>query len=147
MKVVATVAFLLGGASMCCAQQTISTDEYHRGYLWAHMHDVDNTSTCTGISASFSEGCAAFVADKRMSMSGDGASTLSPTKKTSPGGGLYDREDACATSIRLAQASDQLARCAIARDSRGGCVSEYRDVRETFSRYSGMPHGAGEVCK
>ena len=49
MKVLIFAAFFQGATSMCWAQQTGSTDEYHRGYLWAHMHHVDNTSTCDGV--------------------------------------------------------------------------------------------------
>ena len=147
MKVLVAAAFLLGATSTCWAQQTSSTDEYHRGYLWAQIHDVDNTSTCVGISESFSEGCAAFVADKRMSMLGDGRSTMPPSTNSTPGGSLHDRKDACAASIRLEQASNQLARCAISIQPGDGCVSEYREVRDTFSRYSGMSHRAGEMCK
>ncbi|MDR3446690.1 hypothetical protein [Dyella sp.] len=147
MKVLIAAASFLGATSMCWAQQTGSTDEYHRGYLWAHMHNVDNTSTCAGISESFGEGCIAFIADKRVAMSGIGGSTMSLSENPTPGGSLHDRKDACVASIRLEKASNQLARCARSIESIDGCASEYRDVREAFSRYSDMSRSAGEACK
>lgn len=147
MKVLLAAAFLLGATSMCRAQQTSSTDEYHRGYLWAHTHNVDNSSTCAGISESFGEGRAAFVEYKRTAMSGDGRSIMSPSTNSTLGGSSHDRKDACVASIRLEQASNQLARCARSIEFSDGCASEYGDVREAFSRYSDMSRSPGEACK
>ena len=143
MKVFIAATFFLGASSMCWAQQTASTDEYHRGYLWAHMHNVGNSSACAGISESFSEGCASFIADQRTALAGDGRSTTS----TSTNPSLGDRQLACVVSIRLEQASNQLARCARSIDSNDGCGSKYRDVRDAFDVYSGAAHSSGEACK
>jgi len=60
---------------------------------------------------------------------------------------LRDRQFACVASIRLEQASNQLARCARSIESNDGCGSKYRDVRDAFDVYSGGAHSFGEACK
>ena len=99
------------------------------------------------VSKSFGEGCIAFVADKRVAMSEDGASTVSYSENPALRDRLHDRKDACVASIRLEQASTRLARCARSIEVSDGCVSEYRRVREAFNRYSDMSRSTGEACK
>jgi hypothetical protein len=147
LRVFIAATFFLAAASRCWAQQTGSMDEYHRGYLWAHMHNVDNTSACAGISDSFSDGCAAFIAEQRTVMAGDGKSAASPSAKSALGSSLRDRQRACVVSVRLEQASNQLALCARSLDSNDDCGSKYRDVRDAFDDYSGAALTSREACK
>jgi hypothetical protein len=146
-RVIIVVAFCMGSASLCLAQQTGSTDEYHRGYLWAQMHDIGNALTCAGVSEPFSKGCAAFVADQRTSSAEDAKSVTLTSRNPDLGEESRGREASCVVSIRLEQASNKLASCARNLDSSDGCRSEYRNVRETFDVYAGAAPISGEACK
>jgi hypothetical protein len=52
----------------------------------------------------------------------------------------------CAASVRLVEASNQLASCVRDLGANDGCVSRYRDVRDAFDVYSDTTVSVARAC-
>ena len=143
----AMAALFFGGSfSACLAQQTGSTDEYRRGFLWGQMHGVVNDSACAGVSDSFTKGCAEFVADQRRIA--QKVSTIAGAVSTRSTLGLDSMglKVSCGAAARLERASNQLASCARQIGSYSSCGSRYRDVRDAYDDYSTSGVESSETC-